>query len=34
MYFKGDGKGTFTKPFLMLGKVAFDKHVKCLGKIL
>ena len=29
---KGDGKVTFTKPFLMLGKVTFDKHVNVLGR--
>ena len=26
-YCKGDEKDTFTRPFLMLGNIAFDKHV-------
>ena len=26
-YWKGDGKVTFIEPFLMLGKVTYDKHV-------
>ena len=29
-YWKGDGNVTFTKPFLMLGKVTFDEHVNVL----
>ena len=34
-YCKADGKVTFTKAFLMLGKVTFDKHIyKCHGKFL
>ena len=31
-YWKGDGKVTFTKPFLMLGKVTFDKHVNAMER--
>ena len=29
-YWKGDGKVTFTKPCLILGKVTFDAHVNIL----
>ena len=29
---KGNGKVTFTKPFLTLGKVTFDKHVNVLER--
>ena len=29
-YCKCDGKVTFTRPFLMLGKVTFDDHVNAL----
>ena len=32
MYWKGDEKVTFTKPFVMLGKVTFDKHVNVLER--
>ena len=31
-YWKGDGNVTFTKPFLMLGKVTFDAHVNILER--
>ena len=31
-YWKGNGKITFTKPFLILGKVTFDKHVNVLER--
>ena len=31
-YCKGDGNVTFTKPFLMLGKVTFDEHVNVLER--
>ena len=31
-YWKGNGKMTFTKPFLILGKVTFDKHVNVLER--
>ena len=33
-YCKCDGKVTFTRPFLRLGKVTFDKHARnCKGDI-
>ena len=31
-YWKCDGKVTFTKPFLILGKVTFDEHVNVLKR--
>ena len=31
-YCKCDGKVTFTRPFLMLGKVTFDEHVNVLER--
>ena len=31
-YCKGDGKVTFTRPFLMLGKMTFDKYVNVLER--
>ena len=31
-YCKGDGKVTFTRPFLTLGKVNFDEHVNVLER--
>ena len=31
-YCKGDGKVTFTKPFLLLDKVTFDEHVNVLER--
>ena len=31
-YWKGNGKVTYTKPFLILGKVTFDKHVNVLER--
>ena len=30
MYFKCDGKVTFTRPFVMLGKVTFEEQVNVL----
>ena len=29
---EGDGKVTFTRPFLMLGRVTFDKQVNVLER--
>ena len=31
-YCDGDGKVSFTRPFLMLGKVTFDAHVNVLER--
>ena len=31
MYCKGDGKVTFTRPYLILGKVTFDEYVNILA---
>ena len=30
MHYKGNEKVTFTRPFLILGKVTFDEHVNVL----
>ena len=32
MYYKGDGKVTFTRPFLIVCKVNFDRHVNVLER--
>ena len=32
MYCKGDGKVTFAKPFLILGKVTYDEDVNVLDR--
>ena len=31
-YCRGDGKVTFTRPFLTLGKVTFDEHANVLQR--
>ena len=33
-YCKHDGKVTFTRPFLMLGKVTIDAHINALERYL